>query len=55
MTTPTNDRKLVGWGGASAAINTDGYHAEDYWQDGEYLGPDIHGVYPIYETTGEWV
>jgi hypothetical protein len=30
-------------------IDVTGYNEADYWDDhGEFLGPDIHGIVPVY-------
>lgn len=30
----------------------DGYHLENYFlRDGEYLGPDCHGIEPVFEDS----
>jgi len=30
---------------------TEGYHWEDYFRDGEYLGHDTHGIEPLFEEV----
>lgn len=35
----------VGWTGPELYVIS-GYHVEDYFRDGVYLGPDKHGIEP---------
>ena len=51
----TNETKnvalVVGWKRDGVEIPTpDGIHAEDYFRDGQYLGPDADGVEPIFRA-----
>ncbi len=50
----TNKLKLIGWQRNGEAIPTpDGIHAEDYFRDGKYLGPDEDGVEPVFADRHE--
>jgi hypothetical protein len=42
--------QFLGWYDP-AGIGTDGYHIDDYFRDGEYLGADQDGVEPLF-TAG---
>ena len=42
---------LTGWTEGDGA-GTEGYAAECYFDaDGRYLGPDVHGIEPVFEVT----
>jgi hypothetical protein len=43
-------RRCVGWTKGDGS-STEGYNAADYFRDGVYLGPDEHGIEPIFETV----
>jgi hypothetical protein len=53
-----DDLEFVGWGvdpdrqddytTTYGSIDVTGYNEGDYWVDGEFLGPDTHGITPIY-------
>ena len=44
---------VVGWKRYGVEIPMpDGIHAEDYFRDGQYLGPDADGVEPIWNPMG---
>jgi hypothetical protein len=32
-------------------LDISGYHAHDYFRDGGFLGPDIHGIVPVYRWS----
>jgi hypothetical protein len=40
-------QRLIGWTKGDGS-STDGYHAEDYFSGPRYLGPDEHGIEPIF-------
>ncbi len=43
-------RRVIGWTVGDGSGH-EGYHVEDYFDPttGEYLGPDAHGIEPIFE------
>ena len=46
--------KLIGWKQNGQPIEPpDGIHAEDYFRDGRYIGPDTDGVEPIIQIRYE--
>ena len=56
------ERTLVGWTEGDGSGH-EGYQPEDYFDDGRYLGPDHHGIEPIFDpplkqdqarTPGPW-
>jgi hypothetical protein len=40
---------VIGWTEGDGSGH-DGYHVADYFRDGRYLGPDEHGIEPIFGT-----
>jgi hypothetical protein len=46
----TQTKRIIGWQQNGQPIPTpEGIHAEDFFQDGRFLGPDADGVEPIFE------
>jgi len=43
----TDGLTFAGWSEGDGT-STDGYHAGDYFVDGQYLGADEHGIEPRY-------
>ncbi len=49
--------ECVGWtcdaslDGTPDAGATEGYHWQDYFRDGEYLGRDKHGIEPLFRVA----
>lgn len=38
-------------GPSGRSIDVTGYHAADYWDGDKFLGPDVFGIVPIYQTA----
>lgn len=53
-TYPWTNLHLVGWTEGDAT-GTEGYHVVDYFSfDGVYLGPDQHGIEPLFSSDSTW-
>ncbi len=54
-------KRLIGWAKHGKLLQDAdlaeviGYHVEDYFRDGQYLGPDQDGIEPIFDAEDDGV